>query len=188
MSHLSETTLALYAGGELPFVDRCRVAFHLRACERCRRQVESLREVRGWLHEQDNELPAGLRWEPLAAEMTANIRLGLAAGRCVPATETHANPPLRNRWRMPAMALPVLLLVVAGWILQSWHPPLKQPSPEFVLESGSSGIGFERDGRGFTLLNTGAENVVSSVRGEAAGARYVDASTGQVTISHVFAQ
>jgi hypothetical protein len=86
------------------------------------------------------------------------------------------------------MALPVLLVVIAGWIMQSMRPPLQSAPPEFVVEASASGIGVERDGRGFTLLQPRNENVVFSVRGEVAGARYVDAETGQVTISHVYAQ
>jgi hypothetical protein len=143
--------------------------------------------VREWLRAQDGEEPAGVHWNSLAAEMKANIRLGLAAGRCVEMTEPELEPA-RLRWRAPALALPVLLVVIAGWMLQSLNPPLKPAAPEYVVEAGSAGIGVQRDGRGFTLLQPQAQNVVFSVRGEAAGARYVDAETGQVTISHVYAQ
>lgn len=86
------------------------------------------------------------------------------------------------------MALPVLLVVIAGWIIESVHPPLQPASPDFIVQASASGIGFEKDGRGFTLLQPREQNVVFSVRGEAAAARYVDAESGQVTISHVYAQ
>jgi hypothetical protein len=86
------------------------------------------------------------------------------------------------------MALPVLLLVIVGWMVQSLQPPLQPASAEFVVDASSSGIGVQRDGRGFTLLQPRNENVVYSVSGEAAGARYVDSESGQVTISHVYAQ
>jgi hypothetical protein len=189
VTHPNESRLALYAGKELSFWWRFRIALHLRGCGRCNQRVEEMRGMRAWIQVQDDELPAGVHWNSLAAEMKANIRLGLAAGRCVGNLESEPEPEIvRLRWRAVAMALPVLLVVIAGWMLQSLHPPLKPAASEYVVEAGSVGIGVQRDGRGFTLLQPGAENVVFSVRGEAAGARYVDADTGQVTISHVYAQ
>lgn len=187
MTHPNESRLALYAGEDLGLLSRLRIALHLRGCDRCSQRVEEAGGIREWMRAQDDELPAGIHWDDLAPEMKANIRLGLSAGRCVSIPE--ADPaPRRILWRAPALALPVLLLVIAGWILQSLHPPLRPAAPEFVVEASASGIGVSSNGRGFTLLNPGAENVVFSVRGEAAGARYVDAETGQVTISHVYAQ
>jgi hypothetical protein len=127
--------------------------------------------------------------------MKANIRLGLAAGACVGAPE---RPSRALRWRF-AFVLPVLLVIVAGWILQTVHAPLtavqnvafSNPTPEsagVVLATSSNGIGLERAGRGFTLLSPQVENVVYSVRGKSAVSRYVDSETGQVTISHVYLQ
>jgi len=189
MTHPSESELALYAGKELSLWVRFHIALHLRGCGRCNQRVEELQAMRAWIQVQDDELPAGVHWNSLAAEMKANIRLGLAAGRCVEIPEPEPEPEMvRLRWRAVAMALPVLLVVIAGWMLQSLHPPLKPVAPEYVVQAGSVGIGVQRDGHGFTLLQPGAENVMFSVRGEAAGARYVDADSGQVTISHVYAQ
>lgn len=187
MTHPTETNLALFAGKDLGLPSRFRIALHLRACSRCRRMVNEFRGLRQFSGGCERELPPGVDWDSLAAEMTANIRLGLAAGRCVTATVVEPELP-RARWRAPAVVLPILLLIVAGWILQSLHPPLRPPGPEFVVQTSSAGVGVERNGRGFTLLQPRTENVVYSVRGEAAGARYVDEETGQVTISHVYAQ
>lgn len=187
MTHPNEARLALYAGGELGLLSHLRMALHLRGCARCNQHVEQLRGIREWMRAQDDEMPAEVHWNSLAAEMKANVRLGLAAGRCVSVPQPGPEPP-RFRWPAPAMALPVLLVVIAGWIMQSMRPPLQSAPPEFVVEASASGIGVERDGRGFTLLQPRNENVVFSVRGEVAGARYVDAETGQVTISHVYAQ
>jgi hypothetical protein len=89
-----------------------------------------------------------------------------------------------------------LLLVLVGWILQSVPPPVRLnpasgsavASTGVVLEGGPAGIGFEQDGRGFRLLNpSAAQNVMFSVGGESVRSRYVDTETGQVTISHVYA-
>jgi hypothetical protein len=187
VTHPTETKLALFAGKDLSLPSRFRIALHLRGCRRCSRLVHEFRGVRELVAGCGPELPRGVHWDAMAAEMKANIRLGLAAGRCVETTVMRPALP-RTGWRAPALVLPVLLFVVAGWILQSLHPPLAPAAPEVVVQAGSAGIGVERNGRGFTLLQPHTEDVVFSVRGEAAGARYVDEETGQVTISHVYAQ
>lgn len=191
MSHPNEGRLALFAGDDLHLWARLMVARHLRGCDECSRRVEEYRALRDFSQAEAGELPAGVRWDALALEMRANIRVGLAAGECV------ADPPkFASRWRTPAIVLPVLLIIVAGWFLATL-PQVKHvrqaetsvPADYVVLEAGGEGIGFEAEGRGFRLLQPGAENVVYSVRGETAvRARYVDSETGQVTISHVYAQ
>ncbi len=187
MTHPTDTNLALFAGKDLSLPSRFRIALHLRGCRRCSRLVEEFRGVRQFVAGCERELPPGVDWDAMAAEMKANIRLGVAAGRCVETTVVQPAPQ-RGGWRTPALVLPVLLFVIAGWILQSLHPPLTPAPPDFVVQASSAGIGVERNGRGFTLLQPRTEDVVFSVRGEAAGARYVDQETGQVTISHVYAQ
>ncbi len=190
MSHPSEASLALYAGGELRLWTRMQVARHVRGCDRCGRVVEEFREIREFAASEAKEPPLAVNWDAMAAEMKANIRVGLAAGECV-AAET---PKYKARWRTPAFVVPVLLLILAGWLLQI-YPPIKRgaqraAAADVLLEADAEGIGMQADeGRGFTLLHTGAENVLFSVRGQSAvRARYVDAQTGQVTISHVYAQ
>ena len=84
MKHPDEATLALHAGGDLGLIARWRTNRHLSRCERCREEVaafQGLREVLPDLAEMP-EVP----WNRLAAEMKANIRLGLAAGECVEAS------------------------------------------------------------------------------------------------------
>ncbi len=190
MKHPAETALALYAGGDLGWWARMGIARHVEQCGPCRRQVEEFRAVCDTLQAEREELPPDLEWSEAAAAMRANIRLGIAAGECV------AEPPERRRspWR-PALALPVLLVIVAGWILESLPPVVHRGSaPEpaggaLVLDAGPAGVGVERDGRGFRLLRpAAAESVEISVRGDSVRSRYVDGETGQVTISHVYAE
>jgi len=191
VSHPTNARLALYAGGELGPWARFRVARHLPRCLQCRGEVDEFRRLREFLEGERGELPAGVDWSELAAKVTVNVRRGLAASQRAgePAWERFGMP-----WRAPALALPVLLVVVAGWILQSLPPPLRPlPAPgaglsPVVLDAGPAGIGLERDGRGFRLLHPRAEEVVFSVRGESVRSRYVDGETGQVTISHVYAE
>jgi hypothetical protein len=191
--HPKDADLALYAGKDLGLWPRFRIARHLRGCEQCSRSVEELRGLREWMGGQEAELPAEVDWRGLAAEMRANIRLGLAAGRCVALADAQ---PARPHWLRPALALPVLLVVVATFLAESLHPPLKPvaaleppraPVAEVVLQSSSTQTGVEQGGHGFALLHPRGQNVMSSVRGEAVRVRYVDSDTGQVTISYVYA-
>jgi hypothetical protein len=192
MLHPAYETLALYAGKDLGFWMRIRIGGHVRRCKRCGRQVEEFCGLREFLGAGPDEVPPYLDWNELAAEMKANIRLGVAAGQCVSQRDReHVHVP----WRTPAVALPLLLMVLVAWLLQTVPPPLKLVSAPasamdargIVLESGSSGIGVEQDGRGFRLLEPrAAENVMYSVGGDSVRSRYVDSDTGQVTISDVY--
>jgi hypothetical protein len=190
VKHPAETKLALYAGGDLGWWARLGIARHVERCGPCRRQVEAFRGMCEMLHGERHELPPGLEWSEAAAAMRANIRLGIAAGECV------AEPPepRRSPWR-PALALPILLLIVAGVILESLPQATNRaPAPErsgsaLVLDASPAGIGVERDGHGFQLLRpAAAESVEVLVRGDSVRSRYVDGETGQVTISHVYAE
>lgn len=190
MKHPAETALALYAGGDLGWWTRLGIARHLRQCGLCRGQVEEFSSVCEMLHRERQELPPSLEWSEAAAAMRANIRLGIAAGECVAVPPE----PRRSPWR-PALALPILLVIVAGVILESLPPAANRaPAPErtggaLVLDASPSGIGVERNGRGFQLLRpAAAQSVEVSVRGDSVRSRYVDGETGQVTISHVYAE
>ena len=81
--HPNEIQLSLYAGGDLSLLERIRTSLHVRGCERCRAEVAALESRREELRRAADEMPADLNWERLAAEMTGNIRVGLAAGECV---------------------------------------------------------------------------------------------------------
>jgi hypothetical protein len=191
--HPADETLALYAGRDLGLWTRLRTAGHVRRCERCSRHVEEFRGLREFLDADRDVMPHGVEWNAIAAEMKANIRLGLAAGQCVAQAE---HEPIRLPWRTPAVALPVLLLVLLGWVLQTVPPPaVLAPAPGtavasgIVLDGDPTGIGVEQDGRGFRIMHPrAAQNVVFSVGGDSVNSRYMDADTGQVTISHVYAE
>ncbi len=183
--HPEQTDLALYAGGELGRWRRWRLARHLARCPACREQVEEFRRWRQWMRGHE-ELPAGVQWNRLAAEMTANIRVGLAAGECVGPIEDGAPA----RWRAPALALPVLLLVLAGWLLQVWRPPLRRApaASGVVLAATAAGVELRQAGGALTLLHPQAGDVSRLASGDGVHVRYVDSETGYVTISHVYAE
>jgi hypothetical protein len=130
--HRKETDLALYASGDLRLWQRAMVHLHVRQCESCRRTVEEFRADGRALRDAAGKLPDGLDWARLSAEMTANIRVGLAAGECV-APRRHARrfipagrfvPAARfvpTSWRPVALASLVTallaVLLVGGWWL-----------------------------------------------------------------------
>src|SRR5262249_16887292 len=113
-SHIAETDLALYVSGDLGLGRRVLVRLHISQCDRCARRVEAYRSDRKAMREIAAEIPDEVDWDRLSAEMTANIRVGLAAGECV--------APRRRKvvtlgWR-PAAAMAGLsaVLAVAWWL------------------------------------------------------------------------
>jgi hypothetical protein len=182
MSHPQATALALFAGGELPWWMRWRVRWHLGACETCRREVEGYRRAAAWFRETAAELPPGFDWERAAAEMRANIQLGLEAGECVPGPERAVS---RIRWRVAAAVASIAVVVLGGWWLHMPHPS----APRFeapLVASTSEGIQIREPEGSLTLLNSGAVLVMVSASAEGAmTARFIDEETGLVTVNHV---
>jgi len=201
--HISESELALYSTGDLSLGNRAMARLHLSQCERCRARVEAYLSDRKQLRDVAAGMPEGVNWNRLAAEMTANIRVGLAAGECVaPRTRKAAF----QGWRPAAAVAGLAVLLVTGW----W---LNMPRGETqalgrvarVLMRGHGGIAFEEQGptveataSGIELRENGGSMGVSegsaqpvavslSVQGSAR-AHYVDADTGQVTITSVYVQ
>jgi hypothetical protein len=128
--HVAEPELALYSTGDLTLWRRAAVRLHVSRCASCRLEVEAYRSNREALLREAGKMPEGLNWDMLAAEMTANIHLGLAAGECVTPhkTQTGKRTPLRalvsnlampalNAWKPAAIAAGVtVLLVGAFWL------------------------------------------------------------------------
>ena len=186
--HSDEIQLSLYAGGEASLLERCRTGLHLRFCETCRAKVESLRQASLELRRAAQELPENLNWDRLAAEMTGNIRVGLAAGECV--APVIGQSGWRN-WRAAAAVASATALIITAWWLnipQSKHTAVTANGIQ--LEKTPYGIEVTQDGHGLALLNQNAD-VSSTVFVSTPGslrARYVNSKTGQMTITNVYAQ
>ena len=112
--HVVETELALYAAGDLPVWRGAVVRFHLRGCDECRSLAEALRIDRQELRRSADNMPTSLDWDQLAAEMTANIRVGLAAGECVTPRERKV---ATFSWRPMAIAAGVIVVLAGAWWL-----------------------------------------------------------------------
>ncbi len=188
MKHPAETELALSAGDELGPLARWSLRRHLARCATCRAEVAAFVVARESLAATANELPAEVSWNRLAADMKANIHVGLAAGECV-----GPERPVRVRiaWRATATVVPVAVMVLLGWWLLPSRPGVtRTPEAEgIVLEATTGGIELREHGRSLALQHRGNVDVTYSVNAQGAlRARYVDSETGQVTINNVYVQ
>jgi hypothetical protein len=194
MRHPNEGTLALYAGGDLGFVAGWRTERHLAKCDTCRDTVAAFTELREVLPELA-EIPE-VPWNRLAAEMRANIRLGLAAGECVGIGDLDEDAPAResiwfNCGRAAVAFASVVAMVCMGLMLERPFPVatpvMAREGP--VVQATENGIQVRDGGSAFRLMNTGAKFVTYSASADGSmGARYVDPETGYVTINNVYVE
>ena len=131
-------------------------------------------------------------WNRLAAEMKANIRLGLAAGECVRAEDLPAAvaPPFAGARALVAFAS-VIVLVAAGLVLERpAEAPGAGPFQGSEVRATANGIQVRGGGGALQILNAGVEaNEVTYTPGAQGSmrARYVDSETGYVTVTDVYA-
>jgi hypothetical protein len=162
----------------------------VRNCDRCQAEVTGFRAAGAQLLADAGVLPAGLQWERLAAEMTANIHVGLEAAECV--------APMRSRmlwasWRGAAVVAAMSVLVLVAYVL---NPPPRRvehamASPKIEIRNTSTGLELNENGNALVLLHgRGVQSqrpmIVSSPG--TLRARYVDNETGQITINNVYAE
>jgi hypothetical protein len=199
-NHPPETDLALLAGGDCSSWRTFLLNRHLARCGDCRDILASYTELRSAV--SDHAAPdvssdgfssggsssGNAAWDRLAAEMRANIRVGLAAGECV--REISARPVSWNpRWALGTAG--VLLLAGAGLFLRGLLPHETAPDVVHAAVVQSTGAGVEvRTGTGsMTLLNHGSEAGNQTVTSDGAiRASYVDGSTGTVTVTSVYVE
>jgi hypothetical protein len=208
MKHASENDLAVYGTGDVALWRRPWIGLHVARCGECRRRSEEYRADRDRVRSLADELP-GVRWDRLAAEMAANIRVGLAAGECVaPRAPKHAVP---IGWRVAgAIGGFCALLVLAWWLnmpaaqtaslghamkaivngpqWQARHM-LGLDDASTLVQASAEGVELRENGGALTLSQRGVRPVSVTLNTQgAARARYIDSDTGQVTITSVYAQ
>jgi hypothetical protein len=205
-AHIPETTLALYISGDMPWWRRALVGLHVSRCRWCRQTVEIYQGDRLRIREIAAEMPPGVNWAKLSAEITANVRVGLAAGECVAPRKRKTTS---IGWRPAAAMAGLAAVLVCAWVLNMpstttqelgraftaiWngHGSVNPPARDgrLVVELSSSGIELRENGS--TVLGVSQDqsklvDVSASVQGSAS-ARYVDDNTGQMTITSVYAQ
>jgi len=186
MKHPGPEQLALLAGGELRGWARWRLGWHLRRCPKCAAELQEYVEQRHWLREVGEELPSGLDWDRLAAEMTANIHVGLAAGECVRGWERVTR--FRPRWAALALVSLALLVLGGWWLYAPRVRPVDRWAPaEVIAEATGEGLQLRNATGSMTLVFPENERVIVSVSGGGGvRASYVDEQTGLITISHVY--
>jgi anti-sigma factor RsiW len=186
MRHPSVATLALYAGGDLGPVQRWRLDRHLADCDTCREEVAAFGGVREILPEL-NETPE-VPWNRLAAEMKANIRLGLAAGECVRTGEVPLRHSLFTGARAAVAVASMVVVLATALVLE--HPvPRPARLDGVVVQTMPDGIQVRQGGQALQLMHSGAHNVTYSVGAQGSmRARYVDPETGYVTINNVYVE
>ncbi len=211
LNHPNQTQLALLAGGDLGLWDRWRVNRHVSGCSDCATEVHSLRATRADVREATAALPENLNWNYLAEEMSANIRLGLAAGEAIARFD---KPALAGRsrhlgWNAAlVVACATVVFAAAFWInlprQQMDHllaalgrvrterigKLVQHPAAgaaDVMLEASSFSLDLSQNGRMMSLMHPHSDAVTVSVsmRGSL-GVRYVDADTGQVTTNKVY--
>ncbi len=185
MRHPERAELALAAGGDLPFWRRWIVRWHLRGCGRCRSEVEEFGAVRRELASEGGRLPEQLNWDRLAAEMRANIQVGLEAGRCV----SPAPPRGRNiGWRIAAALASLTLVIVSGWLFHFAGFRLHTTEPITpAVAATAEGIEVQDANGSLVLRHRSEEPVLLSVTTDGAmTASYFDDETGMVTINNVY--
>lgn len=211
MKHPSESELSLFAGGELGFFERHRVRRHLSGCADCRAHAALFQKDCQTRRDALSELPSGLNWNRMAEEMTANIRVGLAAGECVGPARGFRRMQTWNLggWSLGALTASLCVLLALGWWMrmpssdthalgkvlhnvltgdEQAAAPLASPHG-VILEADTGGIRVKQNGRALTFVSPSSEAVTVSVSLQgSAQASYVDSETGQVTIANVYAQ
>lgn len=185
MTHPREHDLALLAGGEAGAIRQFLLERHVGNCADCQHKIAAYQEMRDDLALLD--MP-DLNWNFLAADMRANIRLGLEAGACV-----RAGKPAPRRWNWrPVWALACVLLVVAAADLFRDARPHRAATADStpVLESTGSGIELRTGANtSLTLLNHHGSAAAQTVSAQGdISARYIDSETGAVTINNVSLQ
>ncbi|HUS06368.1 MAG TPA: hypothetical protein VMZ52_08740 [Bryobacteraceae bacterium] len=186
MTHPSEKDLALFAGRDLHPYARWRIARHLHNCPSCEDVLHSFESAKEKLRSEARRMPADLDWERLAAEMTGNIRVGLAAGECIAPVIAKSTSTRGIGWRASAVLASVTGLMMTAWWLSI---PPRLPRRQVTVQETAGGIELKDNGAALILLHQrGGKTVLFGSSPGSLRARYVDSETGQVTINNVYSQ
>jgi hypothetical protein len=191
--HPSEAELALAAGRDLGRFTAWKIRRHTRVCDSCRKLYDVYASLAGNVPDLAPDLaidalPPGIneeQWKSLAAEMQANIHLGLAAGACVA-----GGPGVGFREWKPVWAYAaVLALVAAGvWLQRPIAPPRPLALDGPVLSATPNSIELTQGSRTLGLRQNAEPDVPVSVSVGTQGwvrAQYVDQDSGYVVIQNV---
>ena len=195
MRHPNETDLALYAGNDLGRLARLRVDWHLRSCGKCQQEVTEFSSLRADTMRSAPE--PEVNWDRLAAEMKANIHLGLEAGECI--RPAHSRTRVSASWSWVAVATAALVAITAGGEIWLHHPGFLEPvsAPANIASLSPQEVVFEVKGSAIQMRNNGDVTselrnnsggaVVYSVNAQGSvGASYVDPDSGTATVNNIY--
>ncbi len=182
IKHPSDEDLALYAGGDLGWIAKRGVERHIALCGDCEAATVGFSAFRAELAGINDRVT--LPWSRMAAEMRANIRLGLEAGECV-----GFKPRAGSGFRAAMAFASLALLLGAGLLL---HRPATETPNAVVLEATDGGIQVREGEQVLSILNSRAYRATDVIRTVGAQgemrARFVDSKTGLVTVNNVYVQ
>ena len=127
MSHLSPADLADAIGPEAA----ARVAAHLADCERCRRQVEELREMLAVVADADVPEPAPAFWPRMTARVVETASSGAMPAAPFPGTDAGVT------WTRGLAAAAVVVFAVSAAVLWRQHSPLGPADAAIALEEAA---------------------------------------------------
>jgi hypothetical protein len=199
--HPALEILSLYSCGDLPFFLRLRTDSHVKECAACEQQVLSIRAAKAELRREANaQILTGFEaiadWQALEGDMLGNIRVGVAASRCIEKVGRTRKWTSRFAW-----AAGMTALFMAGWftrvpvddnrkILAALRRAIGLDQPQFygtILRSSPDGITVRTQGATLTILHPESA-VISMSSPHSVTARYIDDDSGQVTITNVYGQ
>jgi hypothetical protein len=192
--HPGQAQLALFAGGDPGFLDRWRIGLHLKRCLSCQKDVEVFRSSMKALSAETSELPAGVNWDRLAAEMTANIHVGLEAGECVGPVRPQSSAAVSGLgWRAAAVMAAMSVILLVAWAL---NPPQHRAphglrAPKIEIRNTATGLELNENGNALVLLHGRGMRIQRPIIVSAPGtlkARFVDEDTDQITINHAYVE
>jgi hypothetical protein len=199
-SHPAPEILSLFSCGDLPFFLRLRTGRHVRECAVCEQQVTALRSAKSELRrEASAQILTGFEaiadWHSLEGDMLGNIRVGVAASRCIETVGRSRKLGTRLVW-----AVSMTALFFAGWMARvptednqriaaalRHAVGLDQPLIGTIVRSTPDGITVRSQGSALTILHPESA-VISMSSPSSVTARYVDDDSGQVTITNVYGQ
>jgi hypothetical protein len=187
--HPDPATLALHAGGDLGWFQAWRTERHVASCGECGDEIAAYRAMCERLPELSG--PPDLPWNQIACEMSANIRLGLAAGECVRESAIAERVvPLFGGARAALALAGVLALLVTGLLLERPTPSVMSESVP-VVQPILEGVESRSGDQSFALMHAGVKvkDVTYSVSAQGTmGASYVDPTTNLVTMTKVYVE
>lgn len=185
MIRLSDKDRALLAGNDAGLLPRLKAALASRISPRQERADDGFGRILDELP-RFRELPEYFAWDDLAAEMKANILVGLEAGEVVRSRPVAA--PLG--WKTAVTFAGIAFLIVSGyWLGLSGHLLRSEKPQTAILEAHPGGLELQTRETALTVIYS-RESGQQVLSGGLGGIRadYVDEETGQLTVAHVYAE